>query len=108
MTFPYVTDDRLFGFRSHFKYADFLDQEKTCEAQALIAATEGCVVVYGHGAALVAPEAGLTVYADMPRWEIQQRRGGTKYTISAWTTAQKSLRGITSAATSWTGLYATT
>ena len=23
MTFPYVTDDRLFGFRSHFKYADF-------------------------------------------------------------------------------------
>lgn len=73
MTFPYVTDDRLFGFRSHFKYADFLDQEKTREAQALIAATEGCVVVYGHGAALVAPEAGLTVYADMPRWEIQQR-----------------------------------
>ena len=28
MTFPYVTDDRLFGFRSHFSYRDFLDEGK--------------------------------------------------------------------------------
>ena len=33
MTYPYVTDDRLFGYRSHFSYADFLDPEKTEEAR---------------------------------------------------------------------------
>lgn len=73
MTFPYVTDDRLFGFRAHFKYADFLDAEKVHEAQGRIAAADGLVIVYGHGAAVVAPKADLTVYADMPRWEIQMR-----------------------------------
>ena len=73
MTFPYVTDDRLFGFRSRFSYTDFFDAEKLREAQARIAAATGCTIVYGHGAAAVAPVADLVVYADMPRWEIQQR-----------------------------------
>ena len=25
MTYPYLTDDRLFGRRAHFSYTDFLD-----------------------------------------------------------------------------------
>lgn len=28
MTYPYLTDDRLFGRRAHFSYTDFLDEEK--------------------------------------------------------------------------------
>lgn len=34
--------------------------------------TEGLIVIYGPGAALVHP-GDVLVYADMPRWEIQQR-----------------------------------
>nr|VUD33756.1 Uncharacterised protein [Raoultella sp. NCTC 9187] len=40
--------------------------------QQVIAEAEGVVVIYGPGAALVHP-GDLLVYADMPRWEIQQR-----------------------------------
>ena len=28
MTYPYITDDRLFGFRANFSMADFLDAQK--------------------------------------------------------------------------------
>ncbi len=73
MTFPYVTDDRLYGFRSHFSYADFLDADKTETVRRQIRQAEGLVLVYGHGAAVVAPEADVIVYADMARWEIQMR-----------------------------------
>ena len=27
MTYPYVTDDRLFGYRAHFRYEDFMNPE---------------------------------------------------------------------------------
>lgn len=73
MTYPYVTDDRLFGYRAHFSYADFLDPEKTEEARRKVKAADGFTVVYGHGAALVVPDADRTVYVDMARWEIQLR-----------------------------------
>lgn len=73
MTYPYITDDRLFGFRANFSMNDFLDAQKVAEARNRIAASEGVILVYGHGAAVVAPQADLVVYADMPRWEIQMR-----------------------------------
>ncbi len=69
---PNITDDCLFGFRAHFSYADFLDQDKVKAAQKQIADAKGLVLVYGHGAATVCP-ADVLVYADMPRWEIQLR-----------------------------------
>lgn len=73
MTYPYVTDDRLFGFRSHFTYADFLDAGRVQEARRLLGTATSTTIVYGHGAAYVAPAADLTVYIDMARWEIQLR-----------------------------------
>lgn len=74
MTYPYVTDDRLFGRRANFKYTDFLDSDRCDEARNAVASvTEGLVIVFGHGAAVVAPCHDLLVYADMPRWEIQMR-----------------------------------
>ena len=33
MTYPYVTDDRLFGYRAHFTYADFLDASRVADAR---------------------------------------------------------------------------
>ena len=73
MTYPYVTDDRLFGYRAHFKYEDFMNPELLASAQKRVKESTGFVLVYGQGATLIAPEADLYVYADMPRWEIQLR-----------------------------------
>lgn len=73
MTYPYTTDDRLFGFRANFSFDDFLDADKLSEAKKQVAESKALTVVYGHGAALVAPDADLIVYVDMARWEIQMR-----------------------------------
>lgn len=73
MTYPYITDDRLFGFRANFSMADFLDTQKLQNLRNELAGLSGVVLVYGHGAAVVAPDADLLIYADMPRWEIQMR-----------------------------------
>lgn len=73
MTYPYITDDRLFGYRSRFTYADFLDSAKVEVVRKQIEVQSGLVVVYGNGAAVVAPESDLLIYVDMARWEIQQR-----------------------------------
>ena len=73
MTYPYTTDDRLFGFRANFSFADFLDADKLAEAKKQVAESKALTVIYGHGAALVAPDADLIVYVDMARWEIQMR-----------------------------------
>ena len=73
MTYPYITDDRLFGFRANFSMADFLDVQKLQNLRNELAGLSGVVLVYGHGAAVVAPDADLLIYADMPRWEIQMR-----------------------------------
>ena len=35
MTYPYLTDDRLFGRRAHFSYTDFLDEEKVNACRAV-------------------------------------------------------------------------
>ena len=74
MTAPWITDDRLFGFRaSRFAYTDFLDPQKVDAMRKEIAAETGLTIVYGHAAAIVAENADIIVYADMPRWEIQLR-----------------------------------
>lgn len=73
MTRPYLTDDRLFGRRAPFYYADFLDADKVKECREKIKAATRLVIVYGHAAAEVVPEADVLVYVDMARWEIQQR-----------------------------------
>ena len=73
MTYPYITDDRLFGFRANFSMADFLDAQKLQNLRNELAGLSGVVLVYGHGAAVVALDADLLIYADMPRWEIHMR-----------------------------------
>ena len=53
MTYPYVTDDRLFGFRSHFTYADFMDKTRLENARHQMETASGLIIVYGHGAAML-------------------------------------------------------
>lgn len=78
LTQPYVTDDALFGYLSPLHIADYFDPQLLLEARTRIRERRRLTIVYGCGAGLVAPHADLTVYADMARWEIQQRfRAGT-------------------------------
>ncbi|CAD5352561.1 Mannose-6-phosphate isomerase [Enterobacter cancerogenus] len=67
-----LTDDRVFGVLSCHQLAEFFDAEALTALQKLVAEAAGLVIVYGSGAALVHP-GDVLVYADMPRWEIQQR-----------------------------------
>ncbi|MDT7010899.1 class I mannose-6-phosphate isomerase [Enterobacter cancerogenus] len=67
-----LTDDRVFGVLSCHQLAEFFDAEALTALQKQVAEAAGLVIVYGSGAALVHP-GDVLVYADMPRWEIQQR-----------------------------------
>lgn len=74
-TQPLLTDDPVFGRMNDFEIADFLDADKVRVARAEIErGGGGLVLVVGTGASLLAPVADLLVYADMARWEIQQRQ----------------------------------
>lgn len=68
-----ITDDRVFGILSHYTIDQFLDSERLATAHAAIENQNGLVVVYGFGAARIAGECDLLVYADITRWEIQLR-----------------------------------
>jgi len=73
MTYPDVTDDRIFGYITRLNIEDYLDEHKISRLKEKIAVSDGVVVVYGTGASLIAPKNGLLIYADMARWEIQLR-----------------------------------
>ena len=51
MTYPYLTDDRLFGRRASFRYPDFLDESRMEECREKIKKADGLVIVWGPGAA---------------------------------------------------------
>jgi hypothetical protein len=73
LVYPDVTDDEVFGYITRLTLKDFFDDAKTEVAKKAIEETEDTVIVYGPGACLLCPEPDLLIYADMPRWEIQQR-----------------------------------
>ena len=67
-----ITEDRVFGVLSVRTIEEFFDMKKIEELKKEInELSEGLVVVYGIGAGLI--EGDILVYADMARWEIQQR-----------------------------------
>ena len=67
-------DHPIFGYMSDFTIHDFVDGSGLDDLIAQINGIgEGIIVVFGVGASLVIPDPSVTVYADMARWEIQQR-----------------------------------
>ena len=71
-------DDPIFGYlKQTLLLSDFLDPGKVREQTKDLGAAMGLTLVVGPGAFLIAPEAHVRVYADMPRWEgqLRQRRG---------------------------------
>lgn len=74
MIYPDVTDDRIFGVMTQLTLEAYFDEARLKELREEIAGIKkGVIVIYGEGAAHVAGQWDLLVYADMARWEIQQR-----------------------------------
>ncbi|MCM7514063.1 class I mannose-6-phosphate isomerase [Enterobacter hormaechei] len=68
-----LTDDRVFGVLSCHHLAEFFDAARLEAQQTQVSqGAEGPIVIYGPGASLIHP-GDVLVYADLPRWEIQQR-----------------------------------
>lgn len=67
-----LTDDRVFGVLSCHHLCEFFDAQKMTSLREQAETTPGLTIIYGPGASLV--HAGdMLIYADLPRWEIQQR-----------------------------------
>lgn len=67
-------EDPVFGTLSYLQIDDFLDSRRIARAASKVSEhSEGVVVIIGTGAVRVA-RADILVYADMARWEIQQRQ----------------------------------
>lgn len=74
MIYPDVTDDPVFGYLSRLNINQFYDSNKIEKAQVKIKEQQkGLTIIFGSGATLVANSWDMLVYADMARWEIQQR-----------------------------------
>lgn len=73
-------DDPVFGYLNQtLRLADFLDGSKAGQLQHTLrhGKARGLTLVVGPAASVLAPDADVLVYADMPRWEgqLRQRRG---------------------------------
>lgn len=71
---PILTDDPVFGRMNGIGIEDFIDAGKLARARDQIRRSHALTLVIGTGAYLLAPQADVLVYADMARWEIQQRQ----------------------------------
>jgi mannose-6-phosphate isomerase class I len=72
---PILTDDPVFGMMTGIEIEEYFDKEKLRQVQQEAAKTNtGTALVVGPGATLVARHYDLLVYADLARWEIQQRQ----------------------------------
>lgn len=73
-------DDPLYGYlNTTLSLSDFLDMAKadTIRQSLTDAALSGLTLIVGPAASLLAPNADILIFADMPRWEgqLRQRRG---------------------------------
>jgi len=67
-----LTDDRVFGVMTDYDLEKFYSFERLVQAKDLVDKSTGSVLIIGVGASLV-KLGDVLVYADMARWEIQQR-----------------------------------
>ena len=71
---PDITDDEIFGYMTRYSIDSFFDEKKTEKIRQDIRDNQpDLLIVIGTGAAFICPNADILIYADMARWEIQQR-----------------------------------
>jgi mannose-6-phosphate isomerase class I len=68
----FLTDDPVFGIMNSTAVDDFLDPSKVLEARSDMPRS-GLHLIVGTGASLIAERWDILIYADLARWEIQQR-----------------------------------
>ena len=73
LTAPFMTDDVLFGYLTSLRLPDFFDKGKLERTRRRLEKSGSHVLVIGPGASLAVAEGTSLLFADMPRWEIQQR-----------------------------------
>jgi mannose-6-phosphate isomerase class I len=72
---PYLSDDPVFGRMNSLAIRDFIDTQKIGALRSeLSSSVTGITIVMGTGASLLIPNFDLLIYADLARWEIQQRQ----------------------------------
>ena len=72
---PYLSDDPVFGRMNALAIEDFIDARKLEAARSeLSPSAREITVVLGTGASLLTSQFDVHIYADMVRWEIQQRQ----------------------------------
>ena len=69
----WLTEDRVFGVMAPFRLEEFFSSDKLETLRAHLIERKRPTIIIGLGATLAAPAADVTVLADMPRWELQQR-----------------------------------
>lgn len=67
-------DDPLFGYLTRLELEQFLSPDKLAVLRWRVANAREPVFVIGPGASLIVPPETLVVYADLARWEAQQRQ----------------------------------
>jgi len=74
LTFPDVTDDRIFGKLTQLTISDFFDKQKVKMLRdAVELPLHGSFLIIGPGASSLIKEANIFIYYDLCRWEIQLR-----------------------------------
>lgn len=68
-----LSEDPVFGRLSGLELIDFFDQKKLSDFRRAVEGADSAVVL-GTGALLGIENPSLLVYADLARWEIQQRQ----------------------------------
>lgn len=67
-----ITDDRVRGVMSHYEVKDFYPNAESIQKE--IKQSDGTILAYGTGAVILMPDADVTIYCDLARWEIQLRQ----------------------------------
>ncbi|WP_280771663.1 class I mannose-6-phosphate isomerase [Salipaludibacillus daqingensis] len=70
----HMTEDRVFGFVAPHRMEEFVDQSKLNQVKHEISQiNDGIVLIIGVGATVIEENPDVLIYADLTRWEIQQR-----------------------------------
>jgi mannose-6-phosphate isomerase class I len=71
---PFLTDDPVFGYMCDLEIESLMDPVEIQNASRKTASCpKGIILIIGSGASIICPEPDILIYADMARWEIQQR-----------------------------------
>jgi mannose-6-phosphate isomerase class I len=74
-----LTDDPVFGRLSELQIEDFVDPARAAALRKQLNRNRDQVsLIVGTGTSLIEANPDLLIYADLPRWEIQQRQRANK------------------------------